>query len=119
MSRSAADWGTSDDILIFFDSKKGVLRGSARVGSLFSPAWSIYEQVLRAGLDLWVDAGLHDADEARELAAFEVDGRTITGIVAGLESLADPDSVAPAVPSLPERPGAHSFLRLLTTPLAD
>ncbi len=64
------------------------------VGSLFSPAWSIYEEVLRTGLDLWIDAGLKNADEARELAAFEIDGRRIAGIVAGLESLADPDSLA-------------------------
>jgi len=58
------------------------------------PSWSIYQDVMRAGLDLWIGAGLTGADEARELAAFEIDGRPIAGIVAGLESLADPQALA-------------------------
>jgi phosphoribosylformimino-5-aminoimidazole carboxamide ribotide isomerase len=50
----------------------------------------LYGELLRLGLDLWIDAGLRDAEQARELAQFDLDGRRIAGIVAGLESLADP-----------------------------
>jgi phosphoribosylformimino-5-aminoimidazole carboxamide ribotide isomerase len=78
---------------LFPHEHTGVQKG---VGSRDSrpPSWSIYEVLMRAGLDLWIDAGLTGADDARELAAFEVDGRPIAGIVAGLESLADPQALA-------------------------
>jgi phosphoribosylformimino-5-aminoimidazole carboxamide ribotide isomerase len=54
------------------------------------PAWSIYEELMRLGLDLVIDAGLADGAQARAMARFEVDSRPIAGIVAGLESLPDP-----------------------------
>ena len=60
---------------------------------LFS-AWSIYGELMRAGLDLWIDAGLNNVAQARDMARAEVDGRRIAGIVAGLESLADPGALA-------------------------
>lgn len=53
-----------------------------------------YEQLLRLGLDLWIDAGLTSAAQAAALARFEVDGRAITGVVAGLESLDHPRTLA-------------------------
>jgi phosphoribosylformimino-5-aminoimidazole carboxamide ribotide isomerase len=59
---------------------------------LFS--WAIYEELLGAGLELWVDAGLSTAEQAREMAQFQVDGRRIAGVVAGLESLEDPAALA-------------------------
>ena len=65
--------------------KKGVGSRDSR-----SPAWSIYEELMRLGLDLWIDAGIGTAAEARRMAQFEVDGRPIAGIVAGLESLPHP-----------------------------
>jgi phosphoribosylformimino-5-aminoimidazole carboxamide ribotide isomerase len=58
------------------------------------PAWSIYAELVRSGLDLWVDAGLSTAEEAQAIARFEVDGRALAAIVAGLESLPDPNSLA-------------------------
>ena len=54
------------------------------------PAWPIYEQLVGAGLDLWVDAGLTSVEQGRRMAEFQVDGRPLAAIVAGLESLADP-----------------------------
>ena len=53
------------------------------------PAWSLYEQIAAAGLDLWVDAGLRDAEDARRLAEFSGGGRTIGSVIAGLETLSD------------------------------
>jgi phosphoribosylformimino-5-aminoimidazole carboxamide ribotide isomerase len=55
-----------------------------------APAWSTYAQLMRAGLDLWVDAGLTSVEQALQIAQFQVDGRPLAAIVAGLESLADP-----------------------------
>ena len=51
---------------------------------------STYAQLMRAGLDLWVDAGLTSVEQALQIAQFQVDGRPLAAIVAGLESLADP-----------------------------
>ena len=59
-----------------------------------SPAWSIYETLMRSGLELWVDAGLSTAAQAREMANFEVDARPLSAIVAGLESLRSPEELA-------------------------
>ncbi len=55
-----------------------------------TPTTSAYARLLHAGLDVWLDAGLTNADQASELARFAAAGRKLTGIVAGLESLADP-----------------------------
>jgi phosphoribosylformimino-5-aminoimidazole carboxamide ribotide isomerase len=55
---------------------------------------SLYRELMRLGLDLWIDAGLRNAEQAHALARFEVDGRRVAGIVAGLESLADPQTLA-------------------------
>ena len=52
-----------------------------------APAWSTYAQLMRAGLDLWVDAGLTSVEQALQIAQFQVDGRPLAAIVAGLESL--------------------------------
>jgi phosphoribosylformimino-5-aminoimidazole carboxamide ribotide isomerase len=59
-----------------------------------APAWSIYAELTRSGLDLWVDAGLSTAEQAREIAAFEVDSRPLAGVVAGLETIASPAELA-------------------------
>ncbi|REK08638.1 MAG: hisA/hisF family protein [Planctomycetota bacterium] len=53
-------------------------------------SFATYGSLLQAGLDLWVDAGLQSAAQARRLVEFEAGGRAISGIVAGLESLAGP-----------------------------
>lgn len=59
-----------------------------------APDWSAYGAVIECGLDLWVDAGLATADDARRLAEFHHGGRALSGIVAGLESLTDCDALA-------------------------
>ena len=50
------------------------------------PAWPIYETLLEAGLQLWVDAGLADMGRLRALAEFNR-AAPLAGIIAGLESL--------------------------------
>jgi phosphoribosylformimino-5-aminoimidazole carboxamide ribotide isomerase len=47
-----------------------------------------------AGLELLVDAGLRTADDARRLGQVEVDGRPLAGVVAGLESVDSPTTLA-------------------------
>jgi phosphoribosylformimino-5-aminoimidazole carboxamide ribotide isomerase len=58
------------------------------------PAWTIYEGLAAQGLDLWIDAGLTTAQQAIELARFRPSGKSISGVVAGLESLAGPDTLS-------------------------
>lgn len=48
-----------------------------------------YRTLLDCGLDLWLDAGPTSATRVAELARFTYQGRSLTGIIAGLESLAD------------------------------
>ena len=68
------------------------------------PAWSLYEQIAAAGLDLWVDAGLRDAASARRLAEFSSGGRAIAGVIAGLETLSDTAALASMLEAVgPER----------------
>lgn len=57
-------------------------------------AWPVYELLLKQGLDLWVDAGPRDSAAAAELAEFQVDGRSLAGVIAGLESLDAPQRLA-------------------------
>ena len=58
------------------------------------PAWSIYRELLGAGLALWVDAGVTSAEQAGRLAEFQWAGRPLAAIVAGLESLPNPQTLA-------------------------
>jgi phosphoribosylformimino-5-aminoimidazole carboxamide ribotide isomerase len=58
------------------------------------PAWSIYQELIDAGLALWVDAGVTCADQAARLAEFQWHGRPLAAIVAGLESLPNPQTLA-------------------------
>jgi phosphoribosylformimino-5-aminoimidazole carboxamide ribotide isomerase len=59
-----------------------------------APAWSIYEELMMAGLGLWVDAGLSTVEQARETLEFQLGGQPLSAIVAGLESLDGPDALA-------------------------
>jgi len=58
------------------------------------PAWAIYREVLEAGLEPWVDAGVSGVEQASALSDFDVAGRGLAAIVAGLESLPDPQTLA-------------------------
>lgn len=51
--------------------------------------WDCYRAMADAGTELWIDAGLRDERAAEQLARFEHRGRTIAGVVAGLETLPD------------------------------
>lgn len=53
------------------------------------PAWSAYRTLLDGGLKLWVDAGLASLESAGRLANFNHRGCSVSGVVAGLESLDD------------------------------
>jgi phosphoribosylformimino-5-aminoimidazole carboxamide ribotide isomerase len=57
------------------------------------PAWEVYAALARAGLELWVDAGIADAKRAAALAGFAAGG-PLERIVAGLESVAGPGDLA-------------------------
>jgi phosphoribosylformimino-5-aminoimidazole carboxamide ribotide isomerase len=50
----------------------------------------LYEELMGMGLELWVDAGLRDAESAGELARWTAGRHRLAGIVAGLESMAAP-----------------------------
>lgn len=68
------------------------------------PAWAIYEQLLDCGLELWVDAGIRDVNRACRLAQWQTGGRRIAAVIAGLESLSGPETLAGIVESLgPQR----------------
>jgi phosphoribosylformimino-5-aminoimidazole carboxamide ribotide isomerase len=58
------------------------------------PAWSIYEELMYAGLELCVDAGLSTLENARDMLRFHFDGRPLAAIVAGLELLDGPAALA-------------------------
>ena len=58
------------------------------------PAWEIYEQLIAAGLEPWVDAGVSSPQRARQLADFRTIGRGLAAVVAGLESAGDPGMLA-------------------------
>ncbi len=59
-----------------------------------APAWSIYEELMCSGLELWVDAGLSTLEQACEVMRFRLDGQRLSAIVAGLESLDGRDALA-------------------------
>jgi phosphoribosylformimino-5-aminoimidazole carboxamide ribotide isomerase len=56
-----------------------------------APAWSTYEELMRAGLELWVDAGLSTLEQTHEMLRFGGNGQPLAAVVAGLESLGNPD----------------------------
>jgi phosphoribosylformimino-5-aminoimidazole carboxamide ribotide isomerase len=93
--------------LLAADARPGtVARGLAAVGFRAAyvadldaigggePAWAIYRDVLEAGLEPWIDAGVSSVERATALSQFEVAGGGPAAIVAGLESLSDPDALA-------------------------
>jgi phosphoribosylformimino-5-aminoimidazole carboxamide ribotide isomerase len=58
------------------------------------PAWDTYRQLASCGLELWIDAGLRGVERALALAAFEPCDMQLHAIIAGLESVPDPDTLA-------------------------
>jgi len=60
-------------------------------GAAPQPALEVYEELMRIGLDLWVDAGTSDLRLARSLNRLWLGDRQLAGIVAGLESMPDPE----------------------------
>ncbi|MBI3840296.1 MAG: hisA/hisF family protein [Planctomycetia bacterium] len=59
-----------------------------------APAWSIYEELMRCGLELWVDGGLSTLGQAREMLGFHSRAQPLWAIVAGLESLDGPEALS-------------------------
>ena len=53
------------------------------------PSWDVYRRLIDRGLRLWVDAGISDTSRAAELASFRHGQESLVGIIAGLESLPD------------------------------
>ncbi|HZZ74244.1 MAG TPA: HisA/HisF-related TIM barrel protein [Pirellulales bacterium] len=54
------------------------------------PAWPIYRELAALGLQLWIDAGVGDVARGAAFAQFAGDCPAVTGVIAGLESLAGP-----------------------------
>jgi phosphoribosylformimino-5-aminoimidazole carboxamide ribotide isomerase len=54
------------------------------------PAWQVYEQLAASGVRLSVDAGVADVARAAALADFCAAKETLSGVIAGLESVASP-----------------------------
>lgn len=68
------------------------------------PDWRTYQNLLDCGLRLLVDAGVGTRSRAQALAAFESGGRTLAGVVVGLESLDDARELSAAIDVItPER----------------
>ena len=59
-----------------------------------APDWATLAAVADTGLSLLVDAGCKDPDRAAELAEFTASNGPLHGIVVGLESLANEDTLA-------------------------
>ena len=62
-----------------------------------APSFDTYTQLLQAGLELWVDAGIGSLERVREMTNFDVGGKRLSRVIVGLESLSSPDSLAPLV----------------------
>lgn len=60
------------------------------------PAWPVYQKLVDCGLSLWIDAGIDGAARARSLSQFDA-APAIAGIIAGLESLPDAQTLAALV----------------------
>jgi len=58
------------------------------------PAWRTYDELVDCGLTLVIDPGLKTAAQARDLSRWAAARQTTIGIVAGLESSPDPDTLA-------------------------
>jgi phosphoribosylformimino-5-aminoimidazole carboxamide ribotide isomerase len=54
-----------------------------------APAWTVYEELAAVGLQLWIDAGTGGQTRAAAMREFAIRTPAIGGIVIGLESLAD------------------------------
>jgi phosphoribosylformimino-5-aminoimidazole carboxamide ribotide isomerase len=61
-----------------------------------TPAWSLYEALDTAGFQLWVDAGVREAEDGRAVAAAGVQ------VVVGLETVTGPEVIAALAAELGE-----------------
>lgn len=64
------------------------------------PAWATYQTLAAAGLELWIDAGAGAVDAAQRLAAHCSAAAAHSGAIAGVESLAGPELLAPLVAAI-------------------
>lgn len=53
------------------------------------PDWASYDALIGAGRALWIDAGAGDCPSAKKLAQYADRTPAVTGLIVGLESLAD------------------------------
>jgi phosphoribosylformimino-5-aminoimidazole carboxamide ribotide isomerase len=71
-----------------------------------APARKIYDRLLANGFRLWVDAGIRDVAQVRDLAQAGIEC-----VVVGLETIADPDMLGRTVELLGERVAFSHDLR--------
>jgi len=59
-----------------------------------TPAWDTYRNLAACGLRLWIDAGVRTPADATVWTRFAEECPAVEGIIAGLESLPDPQALA-------------------------
>ncbi len=64
------------------------------------PDWDAMQQISASGLKIWLDAGVSDLNRMRELASLCKVESTLSAVVMGLESLADPDTLSAGLAEL-------------------
>lgn len=68
------------------------------------PAWELFRELAGCGFSLRVDAGAATAERARRLAEFQADGKPLSAVIVGLESLASPEALVEMLAAIgPER----------------
>jgi phosphoribosylformimino-5-aminoimidazole carboxamide ribotide isomerase len=53
------------------------------------PDWEAFHAIAATSMRFWLDAGLRNAEAARRLIDFDPGGETLSGVIAGLETLSD------------------------------
>ena len=62
-----------------------------------APAWTDYEAIAGAGLQLWIDAGAGDCRSVQAIAAWRCLGAAVHRIIVGLESLSNHEQLTDIV----------------------
>jgi phosphoribosylformimino-5-aminoimidazole carboxamide ribotide isomerase len=78
------------------------------------PAWSTIQSLRQPGLNIWLDAGIRDVEDASSLAGFGIDG-----IIAGLETLSGWDSLKRICQEIPSERLIFSLDLKKGEPLCD
>ncbi len=73
------------------------------------PDWTAYREIAATGATLLIDAGLRNAASARRLVEFAAENRSVTGIIAALESCRTAEDLTEIFDTLGENLGLFSL----------